>query len=83
MFVIGIWIGMASVGVGTYLAISLPPIDRVDTGTHHPSVTVAAADGATIARFGALDGDSVSVAILPNHMIEAVLAIEDRRFYRH
>ena len=48
-----------------------------------PQVTLLAADGTPIARKGAVVGEPVVVADLPPHVVEAFLAIEDRRFYSH
>ncbi|RZA16632.1 MAG: penicillin-binding protein, partial [Proteobacteria bacterium] len=48
-----------------------------------PEITLLAADGTPIARNGAIVGEPVKVADLPPHVVEAFLAIEDRRFYNH
>ncbi|MFN2100177.1 transglycosylase domain-containing protein [Altererythrobacter sp. MF3-039] len=48
-----------------------------------PQVTLLAADGTPIARNGAVVAEPVEVAELPPHVVEAFLAIEDRRFYSH
>lgn len=48
-----------------------------------PSITLLAADGTPIARRGAVIGKPVDVAKLPEHVAQAFIAIEDRRFYGH
>lgn len=48
-----------------------------------PEVTLLAADGTPIARTGAIVDKPVQVAKLPPHVINAFIAIEDRRFYHH
>jgi penicillin-binding protein 1A len=48
-----------------------------------PQVTLLASDGTPIARSGAIVEAPVKVADLPPHVVEAFLAIEDRRFYSH
>jgi len=48
-----------------------------------PELTLLAADGTPIARNGAVVGEPVEVEALPPHVVEAFLAIEDRRFYSH
>jgi penicillin-binding protein 1A len=48
-----------------------------------PQITLLAADGTPIARNGADIREPVTVGELPPHVIEALLAIEDRRFYSH
>ena len=48
-----------------------------------PQITLLAADGTPIARNGAIMGEPVDLQKLPDHVTEAFLAIEDRRFYDH
>ncbi|ESZ88193.1 MAG: penicillin-binding protein 1A [Blastomonas sp. CACIA14H2] len=48
-----------------------------------PEITLLAADGTPIARSGAVVEEPVAVDRLPPHVVEAFLAIEDRRFYSH
>ncbi|WFL77607.1 transglycosylase domain-containing protein [Altererythrobacter arenosus] len=48
-----------------------------------PQVTLLASDGTPIARSGAIVEEPVEVERLPDHVVEAFLAIEDRRFYDH
>jgi penicillin-binding protein 1A len=48
-----------------------------------PQITLLAADGTPIARNGAVVDMPVDVQELPPHVVQAFLAIEDRRFYSH
>lgn len=48
-----------------------------------PQITLLAADGTPIARNGAITDEPVDVSALPPHVVEAFMAIEDRRFYDH
>lgn len=48
-----------------------------------PQITLLAADGTPIARNGAITDEPVDVSKLPPHVVQAFLAIEDRRFYDH
>jgi penicillin-binding protein 1A len=48
-----------------------------------PQITLLAADGTPIARNGAIVDEPVEVEKLPPHVVQAFLAIEDRRFYDH
>ena len=48
-----------------------------------PSVTLLSADGRMIARRGAIVDKPVDVRTLPDHVPQAFIAIEDRRFYHH
>jgi penicillin-binding protein 1A len=46
-------------------------------------LTLLAADGTPIARNGAIVDAPVDIDTLPPHVVEAFLAVEDRRFYSH
>ena len=48
-----------------------------------PQVTLLAADGTPIARNGAVYDEPVEIDRLPDHVVDAFLATEDRRFYDH
>lgn len=48
-----------------------------------PQITLLASDGTPIARQGAVVEAPVKVADLPPHVVQAFIAIEDRRFYSH
>lgn len=66
----------AWLGITAPLSKSLEPIAA-------PQVTLLASDGTPIARSGAMVAEPVEVDKLPPHVVEAFLAIEDRRFYSH
>jgi penicillin-binding protein 1A len=51
-------------------------------GIDGPSLLVEAADGQPLGRVGAL-GDAVARQDFPDRLVQAVLSIEDRRFYSH
>ncbi len=65
-----------------WLAITAP-LNKSLQPIAAPQVTLLAADGTPIARNGAITDQPVEVADLPPHVVEAFLAIEDRRFYSH
>ncbi|MCM2344405.1 MAG: PBP1A family penicillin-binding protein [Alphaproteobacteria bacterium] len=81
--VIGIWSALALSMVVAWYAAELPGIIDDPHFERKYAVTVEALDGSTIARYGELKGISIGVEDLPPHLIYAVLAIEDRRFYSH
>ena len=65
-----------------WLAVTAPLSKSLQPPTP-PSITLTASDGTPIARRGAIIGKPVDAAALPDHVREAFLAIEDRRFYSH
>ncbi len=70
-------------GLIAWYGSGLPDISRLDGLTRRPSVTLLSADGTMLATFGDLYGAPVQLHELPPHLPQAVLAVEDRRFYSH
>lgn len=70
-------------GFVAYCAIDLPDIHQVVQTKKRPSITLEADDGTVFARFGDLYGDHMALNELPKYVPEAIIAIEDRRFYHH
>ncbi len=68
--------------LAAWLAITAP-LNKSLEPIAAPQVTLLAADGTPIARNGAVTDQPVAVSDLPPHVVEAFLAIEDRRFYSH
>ncbi|QQG37157.1 MAG: PBP1A family penicillin-binding protein [Micavibrio aeruginosavorus] len=81
--VAGIWMSLVVGLIVAWYAAELPGIIDDPHFERKYAVTVQALDGSTIARYGELKGVSIGVEDLPPHLIYAVLAIEDRRFYSH
>ena len=77
------WSVLAGFIVLGWLLYDLPGIDRLESATRRPSVTLLAADGSILASYGDLYGQAVTVENLPPHLAQAFIAIEDRRFYIH
>ncbi len=48
-----------------------------------PSITLLSAEGTPIARSGAIVGKPVDSTKLPDHVVDAFVAVEDRRFRSH
>lgn len=74
---------LAGLGVVLALAWDLPrPQDALDA-TRRPGITVLAADGSLAGRQGEHYGTVLRAQDAPRHLIDAVLATEDRRFHDH
>lgn len=65
-----------------YLAITAPLSQSLQPPAP-PSITLLASDGTPIARSGAVIGEPVDAAALPEHVTGAFLSIEDRNFRSH
>jgi penicillin-binding protein 1A len=68
--------------LAAWLAITAP-LSKSLKPIAPPQITLLAADGTPIARNGAIVDRPVSVDKLPEHVVDAFLSIEDRRFYSH
>ena len=81
--VAGIWGVLALAAMIGWFAYDLPSLDKIADPNRKPSLTLLAADGSRIAAFGEVYGETLTVNELPPVLIQAVLAVEDRRFYEH
>ena len=81
--VAGIWVGVAVAGAVAWYAWDLPDLSRLETPTRRPAALLRTADGAALARYGQLYGGAVRFDELPGYFVQAVSAIEDRRFFEH
>ncbi len=61
----------------------LPSYQELVTRPRGQSVTVRAADGSVLAHLGPNFGQWLPYAEVPKHMRDAMVAVEDRRFYSH
>jgi penicillin-binding protein 1A len=77
--VVGVGLG----GVVAYYASKLPETADWTVPERPPNVRILAADRSLISNRGDSVGSSVFLHELPDHLPDAVLAIEDRRFYWH
>ncbi|MCW5695244.1 MAG: PBP1A family penicillin-binding protein [Bauldia sp.] len=84
--VVGDGLTLVSVGAVLLLALALPAIEatRTDWRTEGDfAVTFLDVNGAEIGTRGIRQIDTVALDEMPDYLIEAVLATEDRRFYSH
>lgn len=78
-----IWLTLLVAGFIAYVAHDLPDSDSLTGPKSAPSITLLARDGSTLARFGTHWGEFVAVHEISPLLPQAVVAIEDRRFYEH
>ena len=72
--------------VGLYVLfvfLQMPSLDSVLHETREPAIVFLDKDGAEIRSSGRIMGTPVSVKTLPPHVYQAILAIEDKNFYKH
>lgn len=70
-------------GFVLYSFVTLPPLGGVVPEGGQRALTVEADDGRPFATRGAFQGEKLTAKDLPPHLAQAVIAIEDRRFYDH
>ncbi|MDP6816190.1 MAG: transglycosylase domain-containing protein, partial [Alphaproteobacteria bacterium] len=81
--VLAVWGVILAMGVVVWYAYDLPDVSKLSVIERKPSLTLLDHRGRTIARFGDIYGEAVQVAELPPHLMQAVVATEDRRFHSH
>ncbi len=81
--VLALWGGIAAAGALAYFALTLPPTAAWEVPERPPNIAIVSERGEMIANRGDTGGRAVSLDELPDHVPQAVMAIEDRRFYSH
>lgn len=78
-----IWGFMGGLFALAWFAHDLPDVNQAVQADRRPAITLVAADGTRFGRLGDLRGATVDVKHLPKHLVDALIATEDRRFYSH
>ena len=78
-----IWLVVAAAAGAAWFAYDLPDVSNLDKQVRAGAVRLVAADGRMFASAGALHGEPVRPDALPGHVVDALLATEDRRFRYH
>lgn len=66
-----------------WCAITIPDIKQAINRTRTPSVTIIASNGNEIRSYGAVYSQIIHANDLPQHITDAIVYTEDRRFYSH
>ena len=77
------WGTIALAGGIAWYATQLPSTANWSVPKRPPNIKILANDGTLIANRGDTGGESVRISELPPYLSQAVMAIEDRRFYSH
>ena len=81
--VLGIWGGIGLAGILVYYGARMPSASTWSIPERPPNVKIVSVDGDTIANRGATGGEALSLDAMSPYIPQAVVAIEDRRFYSH
>ena len=71
------------IGFVLYSIATLPIGGGLQAEASQSALTFEGAQGDVFAARGVFKGDRLTAADLPPHLAQAIIAIEDRRFYRH
>ncbi|WP_293084067.1 transglycosylase domain-containing protein [Okeania sp. SIO3B5] len=88
-----LWLGLASIGIGSIIIYggvtwrkleqSLPDIADISSYSRDGTLTIKAADGKIIQQTGPATREKIKLEDIPTPLVQAFIAIEDRRFYQH
>lgn len=81
--VCGLWMAIIFGLLMLWYAAELPSITKSMVFERRPTVIIVADNGEIVDRYGDIKGKIIDAKDLPPHVVNAVLAIEDRRFYDH
>lgn len=82
-FVIGCWLFFFSLFALAYYAHDLPSVTKINEPRTESHIRVFDREGVQIAEFGQQQGEEITYQDLSEHLVHAVVATEDRRFFYH
>ncbi|GLS36051.1 penicillin-binding protein [Mesorhizobium tianshanense] len=82
-FVLAIWGGIATAGIVVYYGAKMPAATTWAIPDRAPNIRIVSVDGKLLANRGMSGGEAVGLHEMSTYIPEAVIAIEDRRFYSH
>jgi penicillin-binding protein 1A len=83
MAVLAIWCGIGGVGIVAYYGAQMPSVITWSIPDRPPNVKILSVDGSLVANRGMTGGEAVGLHEMSPFIPQAVMAIEDRRFYSH
>ena len=69
-------------GIAWY-AYDLPDLDKIAAPTRKISITLLDSKGKKFAIYGDIYGDPLEFYEVPKHLVQAIIATEDKRFFAH
>ena len=82
-FVLAIWGGIGIAGVVAYYGARMPSASTWAVPDRSPNVKIVSVSNAVMANRGATGGEALLLGDMSPYIPEAVISIEDRRFYSH
>lgn len=81
--VLGIWGAIGVAGIVFYYGARMPSASTWSIPERPPNLKIVAVDGSVLANRGTTGGEALSLEDMSPYLPQAVMAIEDRRFYSH
>ncbi|HEX5935673.1 MAG TPA: transglycosylase domain-containing protein [Pseudorhizobium sp.] len=81
--VLGIWAGIGVGGLVLYYGAQMPAASTWSIPDRPPNIKIVSTDGSVIANRGVTGGEAIALEEMSPYIPQAVMAIEDRRFYMH
>jgi penicillin-binding protein 1A len=81
--VLAIWAGIGVGGLVLYYGARMPAASTWAIPDRPPNMKITAIDSSVIANRGSTGGEALALEEMSPYLPQAVLAIEDRRFYSH
>ena len=78
-----IWAALSAFGVILWFGYNLPDVGELAITQRQPGITILDQKGNVLSAYGNLYGRVVQAEELPRHVVNALIATEDRRFYGH
>lgn len=78
-----IWGGIGVILVLLWFGHDLPSPSNLSGSIRNPSISIQTQKGEILATYGDYFDNMVSIKDLPEYVPQAILAVEDRRFYSH
>lgn len=82
-FILCIWGGIGLAGVAAYYGAQLPSAASWEVPDRPPNVKIVSVSGDLVANRGATGGAAVGLHDMSPYIPQAIVAIEDRRYYSH
>ncbi|HEV2897028.1 MAG TPA: transglycosylase domain-containing protein [Pseudaminobacter sp.] len=82
-FVLAIWGGIAAAGIVAWYGAQMPSATTWAIPDRSPNIKIVSVDGKLLANRGMTGGEAVGLHEMSPYIPQAVMAIEDRRFYSH
>lgn len=78
-----LWGGIGVVGIVAYYGAKMPAATTWTVPDRPPNVRIVSVSGQLVANRGMTGGEAIGLHEMSPHIPQAVMAIEDRRFYSH